>query len=475
MNDYIFPLINEFRITKGAAQKLNIMPKDIIKKVKNNHLITFCIIAALNSFSISLFQNFLFDMASKNLQISFRTNCTLQFLSLFNGFGSLFWSKFADTTKKHNQIIMFNRFLYGFLVLSMILIRDVSSKRFQQMCLILITILREFTLGSIGPPQDSLVMNYLACNGKTLSSIGYLNISKNISYILSMLYTIVLEYIHPNKDITKIKMVTFFMLVCISSFLLMFVAPRFSPIVDENFRAGQSSQSLANPVRTEENTGTEIENENEILKILRERSFMLLYLSTVVAGLYKCVNINLLPTFLRIRGEAPRYSPICFAMRAIVVSLTTFLLSNFDGCLSLLFISSIISGICSLVIGMVANYSITAVLFSEFFIGYHRATIVFSTILLFRTYSTPNTQSLVQGIRNSAYNGISCVLFALIAMFTVPSDIIDPNQIKDHVKKEEMTDKLNKLFLENYKNLTILLSLSLIPALTVHFMRKKNL
>lgn len=411
-------------------------------------------------------------MVSKNIKIAFRTNCALQIFSIFNSFSSLFWSKLADNTKKHNQIIVFNSFFYGFLVLSIISIRDIKSQQIQQFFLILITIFREFTLGSFGAPQDSLVMNYLAYKGKKLSSIGYLNLSKNISYISAMFYTIFLDYIISEKNLISIKLCTFFLLVCISSFLLIFVAPSFSPIKNEDFTADQSNANLES---IEERSDIDIKDKETIFTVLRKKSLILLYISTVVAGLYKCVNINLLTTFIRIRGEKPRYSSICFAMRSIVESAIVLFLSHYDKSLSILFISSMISTILSLSINMIFNYEIEALLFSEIFTGYHRATVVFSTILLFRTYSTSNTQSQVQGLRNSAYNGISCVVFGIIAFFTIDPKIIDPNQAKTEAEGKEMSRRLNIFFLKNYRNLAILLALSLIPSIIVHFLRKRNL
>ncbi|KRH94398.1 hypothetical protein M153_2750009285 [Pseudoloma neurophilia] len=464
---------------------------------KFDHLITFCFISFLNTFCFSLFQNYIFNMMGECTQISFRAICMLQIFSLFNFFGSFFWSKLADTTKKHNWIMVFNSYFYGILVIAILMIKSITNKTYQLIFLVIIAIFREFTLGSFGPSQDALIMNYLAQNKRKLSLMSHITFVRSIGIILSMLYQILIDFKVPKNNHYTVNLITFFSMVSLTSFFLIFTVPPFKTVENENFsRIGEYQEDLNQNNQSNEkdevnqefyrqydlnhNNEQDIQysskkrDQKNILQILMTKSLFLLYISALIAGIFKCIVVNFLPTFLRVRGEEGYTVKVCYTIRSIIEAIAIFLLSSVTHNLSILFMSSIVSAFLSLLLCFISNYHIYSLYFSEILIGYNRSMFSFSTILLFRTYSTSETQSQLQGLRNSAYNGMACVVFGVLAFFFVPSDIVDPSQAKPD-QKSLMNAKINDLFLKVYKYLMVLVALSIIPAFVAFLLRKKHL
>lgn len=432
--------------------------KNIDEPGKINHLYTFCVVSALNCYSSCLFQSFIFDIVSKTVKLSFRSNCSLQIFSLFFFFGSFIWAKLADKTHKHNLIIVLSKTLYGLLVFSILMIQKINGERLRQISIIFVTILRESTLGTCCI-LDSLLINYLIRTERGVAHVSYLSFSKNIGMILAMLTSTLISSYCLESHRIYVKCIFYVVFTAISSVILLFVIPKYRKIESEISPKTRSTENL--------------NQSNSLIDLFKTKSFAFLYLCIIIAGIYKCIATNFLMTFLRVRKLPEKTPNICFTIRSITESVTLIPLSKINRHRSSLLIVGLASATLAMAISIIFRFSTISLFISEIFNGLSRSVTTFASVLLFKSYSNPETLTQVQGIRNGGYNGISCVLFGIIAFCLIPSNIYDPKVVPDD-QKLEMEQSLGNIFINSYKISLGLLIFSLIPGLAVYLLRKKN-
>lgn len=421
-----------------------------------NHLITFCLISYFNSFAFSLFQNFIFDFVSQHKNITFRFNCGLQILSICNFVGSFFWTFIADKTFKHHYIQIFNSILYGLTVAGLITTKKIESAKIQAIIVIFLTLVREFTLGSFGGVSQGLQLNYLIRSGQSLSYISLISISQNLGTFSAMLSSYAIEAYGIEKKEEFIKGVLYFLNIIFSTFLLLFIAPRFVQV--------EVPHSKSDP--------NENKKDKNIISLFKIPSLTLLYISLTIAGIYKCIISNIIPTILKVHGMPNSLKSSCFAIRSLTELIIYLPLSKIKSHRSFFFITSFITSALSILIDLKFEFKSPYIYLSEFLKGYSRSVINFSSVLLFKTYATSVTLTQTQGLRNSAYNGLSCIIFGLLAIIFVPSDIYVPEDIKN---EPQMKERLKKVLDNGYKYMMFLLIIINVPILIAKSFRKRNL
>lgn len=425
----------------------------------HGHLITFCLISYTNSLAFGLFQNFLFDIVNQNTYITFRWNCALQIMSLFNFCGSFFWTYLADCTKKHHLIQVFNANMYGLLVAAIFGSRRIESQTIQIIAVLFITMMREFTLGSFGGVSQGLFLNYLIRNNMSSSLISFTNISQNLGVFSAMFFSYIISITKFQNHILFCKMIMYIIAISISSFLLIFFVPRFQI-------TNMTNEQYAPLIDTR--------NRKNIIFAFKKPSLILFYIVLTIAGIYKCIISNFVPTFLRIHDKSESITNICFTTRSLIDLLIYLPLSRIREHRSTIFIISIFTSAISLFVDIFFDLQIFVLTIGEILKGFSRSTIIFSSIIIFKSYATPETLTQTQGLRNSAYNGFSCIIFGFLALILIPKDLIDPKNI-EQPEQEIMKEKMIMVLDNAYKYMSLLLLLSLMPAFFAKIFRKKKL
>ena len=86
-------------------------------------------------------------------------------------------------------------------------------------------------------------------------------------------------------------------------------------------------------------------------------------------------------------------------------------------------------------------------------------------------YETFKTSTRIQGIRNSAYNGMSCVLLGLLSL-RIPGDIVDYRKMTSG--RENMKNRLENLYRNIYKTMMYFVIVNIFIAFLAKYLKKKN-
>lgn len=371
--------------------------------IRRIHYISISTIMFLISTSINLFQNFIFNEISKKDGVTMRYNVGLQTFSVLNFFGSFFWTFLADKKRNHQIILLFNCVIYGVLALFLFLINGLRSVQLKLTAILIITVFREFTLGGFTSIVYALVMNYCTGFDYDSSLLGIVNICFNfgIAFAMFLNYLIALIAI---KYKTQCIFLFFSFFVCIIGKLLYSFTPKYTIMENDNI---------------------EDTNEENVVKLFKKPSMILLYLVVVVSGIFKCVSSNFAITYYEIVIDNEFFVKILMLCRYLAEGTILLILSYSEIPIFFSFtFSLLISGI-SLFLDLRFVQFHRIFILSEILRGIGRSSFLFSSILIFKEYDTPKTVTQIQGIRNGAYNGLSCVLIGLIGYLFIPKDLVD--------------------------------------------------
>lgn len=422
-------------------------------------LITFNIIMFLLSGSISLFQNFIFNIVNKSEHVTFRFNCCLQIFSIFNFLGSFFWTYIADKKKNHNQIFVLNSFIYGFCVFCLLFFKDIKNEFSQILIITLLTICREFTLGSFLPIIYALILNFCTRKHVDTSYIGISTIFYNFGTAFAMFIAYLIAKCNFEKNALWITLGIYFIFVIIISILMLMIAPKYEIIVEDLEKYQNQIENL----------------DKNIQKLIKKPSLISLYFVITVSGIFKCIIINFLATFFEMNNISDEKIKMLFTIRSVMESISFLVLSVINLPYFLILNGSLIISALSICLNILYINSIRILVISEIMKGLGRSFLVFSSILIFsKHYSTPKTTTQVQGLRNSAYNGLSCILIGILSLLFIPSDLVDYRNLKAG-KQNQMKNKIINLFSRMYKSLFYLLLFTVLAGLLSQYFVKKNI
>lgn len=412
----------------------------------------FCYFIFFTFLCIFSFQNFLFNIVSQCKHINFRYNCSLQIFGLLNFFGSFFWCYVADKRLNHNNILALNIVMYVLLVLVLLFAKNISAKILQITLITTTTICREFTLGGILPVFFALTLNYMKKEEIPNSRLMFVNISSILGHIAAMFLPFAISYLGISSNDMLVSLV-----ICVSSGILsiitiLYKAPRF---VEHN--------------ETQYNS-----NKNEILYLFSFSSLVLYYVSTIVMGIYKCIISNFVITFLQLNNFEISTIKLLMAIRhAVEVLAYLFLLylpSVPDA--NILIVSVVLSAL-SITCYLYFELTYSVLVICEILKGTATTLFVFTSVVIFNSYATRHCYTQAQGMRNSAYNGISCVLFGVISLLFIQNDVKDPRTIV-HGDNHVMKHKMLTTFRNSYYAIFIMLLVTVIPASTAKFLKSKH-
>lgn len=355
------------------------------------------------STSINLFQNFIFNEISKNEGVTIRYNVGLQSFSLLNFFGSVFWTLLADKKRNHQSIFFFNCVVYGILALFLFLISGLKSVQLKLSAILIITVLREFTLGGFTSIMYALVLNYCARHNYDNSLIGVVNICYNFGIAFAMFINYLIALFTVDYKITCI-FILFSLFISIMGKLLYSYTPKYTFIENDDI----------------EDTDTE-----NVFGLFKKPSMVLLYMVVLVSGIFKCVSSNFVVTYYEIIVDTESFVKILLLCRYLSEAFVLLLLSYVKIPIFLSFNLSLLFSAVGLLLGLKFTMFHKIFILSEIMAGIGRSSLVFSSILIFKQYDTPKTVTQTQGLRNGAYNGLSCVLIGIIGYIFIPKDLVD--------------------------------------------------
>ncbi|ELA47094.1 hypothetical protein VCUG_01455 [Vavraia culicis subsp. floridensis] len=412
---------------------------------------TFYAIIFLTYSCVFSFQNFLFNIVNQCKYIDFRYNCSLQVFSILNFVGSFFWCYIADKRENHNNVLAFNISMYIVLIIFVLVAGRITNSLYQIVTITAITILREFTLGGILPVFFALVLNYMKRKKIHESKLVVINIFSILGNACVMFIMPVISCTGIIKNDSLMSLIVCVVPGVLAIALLLFKAPKFMK---------------------DEHTGAS--HEKKIVQIISTPSVLLYYVSVITIGIYKCIISNFVTTFLQINGLQMNKIRMLWGIRCISELLTyiaipyLYFVSN-----SVLFPISIFASALSISFYIFYELNIVTLVTSEVLKGVGTASFVYTSILIFKSYATNDVQTQVQGIRNSAYNGFSCILFGTLAALLIDRELKDPRTVKNE-KSDEMRKKMLGVFANSYFLIFVCLMVTMIPAITARFLKKRN-
>lgn len=190
-------------------------------------------------------------------------------------------------------------------------------------------------------------------------------------------------------------------------------------------------------------------------------------------GIYKCIVSNFVTMFLHIHRIDSKFRNILWCIRYTSEALTyiaipfiTFVSNNTLMAFSL----NLAATSQSFYVFLLNTYTL---FLSEILKGISFGLFVQTSVLIFKTYAIANTQTQVQGVRNSAFNGLSCILFGVISFLLISKDLKDPRLLEVD-NKTLMMDRVNLMFKNAFIGIFVLLLLSLLPLITARFLKLRN-
>lgn len=418
---------------------------------KRKHFIAISMSMFLLSTSINLFQTFIFNEVSKIDGITLRYNIGLQIFSFLNFCGSFFWTYLADKTHRHLTISFVSCIFYGILAFLLFFASSIESITLKMIYLVIITICREFTLGGFLPIMFAVILNYCNRNGYDHSLLGLANIWFNFGTAHAMLINFIIsrhEYLQEGR---KGLFLSFAFCLGTMGFLFYKFVPKF---------------------QTEETNQTEEDDSGNIVDTLKLPSMWLLYCVVLVSGIFKCVNGNFTVTFYEMRIADTSFVKILLLCRYLTEGITLLVLSYTSISYFIPFTSSLLLAGCGLLVDL-RSESLLGFILSDILKGMSRSSFAFSSVLIFKMYSTPKTATQVQGMKNSGYNGLSCVILGILGLLLIPGDVKDYRTLKGQ-ESVIMKERLKSIFTIMFKTNMFALFLTVFIALVSRYFLLKN-
>nr|QDQ29472.1 MFS [Trachipleistophora hominis] len=417
----------------------------------NRSLNIFYIIIFLTYSCVFSFQNFLFNIVNQCKYVDFRYNCSLQVFSVLNFIGSFFWCYIADRRENHNNVLAFNISMYIVLIIFVLIASRITNSVYQIVSITIITIFREFTLGGILPVFFALVLNYMKRKRIQESKLVMINIFSILGNACVMFIMPVISCTGIIKNDRLLSLTVCIVAGTLAIILLLLKTPKFKKDVKEN-----------------------LTREGRIMHVILKPSVLLYYASVVAIGVYKCIISNFVTTFLQINGLQMNTIRMLWGTRCIAELFTYIIIPYFAFVPNnILFVISILVSALSIAFYIFPELNTTMLVISEVLKGAGTASFVYTSILIFKSYATNDIQTQVQGIRNSAYNGFSCILFGILAAVLIDRDLKDPRTVNED-ESDEMRNRMLNVFESSYFIIFFSLLIAIVPAILARFLKKRN-